>query len=195
MPTSCATKLSARTQYTTPSGRRKTFQSAPTLWQQFKTPFQNSSTATPHSPLPTPHSPPRWLWHGVLALVVVGSLISLFSSARADAWWNKDLSYENPRVAREIGAAPSPIVISDIGDDYTNTGDMISLSYLLNKDIPFVMVNDNVGWVKTEQFHNLIQGRTAFTYRPTKNLRQALEQSYGTMQHLPPERFWRLRQN
>jgi uncharacterized membrane protein len=184
-----ATKLSLRTQSGNQIPAYKTLQQPEQpFWQQIK----GSRTPSPPS-----HSLPitRSIGYGILALVITGSIISLSTSALADAWWNKDLSYENPHVARDISASPAPIVVSDIGDDFTNTGDMISLSYLLNKDTPFLLINNDYGWVKTEPFHSLIRGRTTFAYRPTKNLRQALEQSYGPMQQLPPERLWRLRQN
>ncbi|MGA7935380.1 MAG: glycosyltransferase family 39 protein [Kovacikia sp.] len=186
-------QLSLRTRYKSRIHRNQTLrQPVQTFWQQLKTFFQNPS---PLSLTPYATAYPRSIWYGVLILVVTASLISLSTSASADAWWNKDLSYNNPQVARDIKASPSPIVISDIGDDFTNTGDMISLSYLLNKDIPFIMMSDDLSWIKTERFRSQLRGRTAFTYRPTQKLHQALEQSYGPMQLLPPERFWRLRQN
>jgi uncharacterized membrane protein len=186
-----ATKLSVNNQYANPTPADRTLhRSAQTLWQQVKNLPQILSRPTSRT-LPFTRS----IWYGILALVFTGSIISLSTSAVADAWWNKDLSYENPHVARVINTSLSPIVISDIGDDFTNTGDMISLSYLLDKDTPFLLITSDFSWVKTERFHSTIQGRTAFAYRPTKNLRQALEQNYGPMQQLPPERFWRLRQN
>jgi uncharacterized membrane protein len=194
-----ATKLAVRTQYSNRRGRQvKTFQQCVRiLWQRalsFPQRFSTPNSYTLHTASPFPFS--RWFWCGVLTLLVTGSVVSLGVSAVADSWWSKDLSIPNPQVARLVSKSSPAIVISDIGDDYTNTGDIISLSYLLDKSTPFLMVNrDEVDWVRTEGFRSKIQGLNAFAYRPTNNLRQTLEKTYGPMKRLLSERLWLLRQN
>ncbi len=194
-----ATKLTFRTQYINRPGRQvETFQQCvKMLWQRALSFSQSFSTSNSYTLQTATHFPlSRWFWCGVLTLLIIGSIVSLGVSTLADSWWNKDLSVSNPQVARLVSTSSPSIVISDIGDDFTNTGDMISLSYLLDKTTPFLMVNrDEVDWVKTEEFRSKIQGLNAFAYRPTNDLRQTLEKTYGPMKRLLSERLWLLRQN
>jgi uncharacterized membrane protein len=127
----------------------------------------------------------KWVWQGILALVVLGSLASLTTSALSFTWWNKDLSYSNPLIARVIKTAPNPVVISDIGDDYTNTGDLISLSYLLDGKIPLVGISRETDWVQTDAFRSLVSNKTTFVFRPSRALWRSLEQTFGSPQPVP----------
>jgi uncharacterized membrane protein len=139
-------------------------------------------------PLPRFSVPPalvKWFWQGILALVVLGSLTSLTTSALSFTWWNKDLSYSNPLIAQAIKTAPNPVVISDIGDDYTNTGDLISLSYLLDSKIPLLGISRETDWVQTDAFRSQVVNKTVFVFRPTQALRRSLEQAFGSLQPVP----------
>ncbi len=120
------------------------------------------------------------LWRGILAILLAGSLVSLTVSALSDSWWNKDLSYANNKTADVINQTPTPIVISDIGDDFTNTGDLISLSYRLNKPVGFLLVKDP-NFISTPEFKTALQGNTAIAFRPSRNLLAKLEQIYGKL--------------
>ncbi|MEO0852271.1 MAG: hypothetical protein AAFY15_02035, partial [Cyanobacteria bacterium J06648_11] len=73
--------------------------------------------------------------------------------------------------ADDIGnnAAESPLVVSDIGDEYTNTGDAIALSHDLNDDVSFLLLS-------TEPDLSELKGdRPTFAFRPSGRVRAALE--------------------
>lgn len=126
------------------------------------------------------------LWRGVLAMVLTGAIASCTVSAFADTWWCKDLSYSNAEVARRINATPSPLVLSDMGDDFTNMGDLISLSYLLNKDVR-LLLHSNPPNLKV-----LPANKQPLVFRPSKQLREALEQQQGRLELVfPSGRLWR----
>ncbi len=130
------------------------------------------------APKTTPLVP--FLWRGTLAFLLAGSLISLTVSALSNSWWNKDLSYANDKIADVINQTPSPLIVSDIGDDFTNTGDLISLSYRLNKPVSFLLVNDPE-IVNTPEFQATLQGTNAIAFRPSRKLQANLEQTYGKL--------------
>ncbi|MEX0268323.1 glycosyl transferase family 39 [Leptolyngbyaceae cyanobacterium UHCC 1019] len=133
-----------------------------------------------------------FLWRSTLAVVLAGCLISLTVSAFSDSWWNKDLSYANNQTATVINQTPTPLIISDIGDDFTNTGDLISLSYRFNKPVSLLLVNDPE-IVNTPEFKAALQGTTAIAFRPSRNLQIKLEQTYGKLSSaLPIERLWKI---
>ncbi|MDX2230314.1 MAG: glycosyl transferase family 39 [Leptolyngbyaceae cyanobacterium bins.349] len=152
-----------------------------------------TNTHTSYTLRPTPHAFwQTWFWRGVLAVLVLASVTSLTMSALADSWWNKDLSYSNHQTADLLNKIPAPMVISDIGDDYTNTGDLISLSYRLRADIPLLLLQDS-GFVTSQEFQTKIQGKTAIAFRPTQSLQQVLAQRYGKLtQILAVERLWEI---
>lgn len=133
-----------------------------------------------------------FLWRGTLAILLAGSLVSLTVSALSTSWWNKDLSYANDKTADVINQTPKPIIVSDIGDDFTNTGDLISLSYRLNKPVSFLLVNDPEV-VTTPEFRAALQGNTAIAFRPSRNLQAKLEQTYGKLSSaLTIEKLWKI---
>jgi uncharacterized membrane protein len=87
----------------------------------------------------------KQIWRWVLSGVLVAAIVSCTLSAVAETWWNKDLSYANAEVAALINARASqtsPVVVSDIGDDYTNTGDLISLSYRLKENVRLYLTSE-----------------------------------------------------
>lgn len=83
----------------------------------------------------------RSLWFGIAGLLLIGSLTSILVSAQANTWWNKDLSYFNAQVADYINTLPQPIVISEEGQYWTNLGDLISISYLLDERVQLLLLN------------------------------------------------------
>jgi len=134
----------------------------------------------------------RWGWRSVLGILILASLTSLTVSAASNSWWNKDLSYFNDRVADRINRQPTPIVLSDIGDDFTNTGDLISLSYRLRPEIPLLLIRQP-DWVRTPEFSRQIAGKTAIAFRPSQPLWQTLEQTHGPLKKLMlEERLWQV---
>jgi len=129
----------------------------------------------------------KQLWRGMLALLLTGTLASLTISAMTNTWWNKDLSYFNAEVAKLINSTCSPLVISDLGDDYTNTGDLISLSYRLNDDVNLLLVSKTQNSI-------LLQGESnIFVFRPSGNLWQTFKQEKLQVKLVSsPGKLWRI---
>jgi len=86
----------------------------------------------------------KQFWRWGLGILLTSSIASSWISTQATSWWNKDLSYFNADVIQIVNAsaAQSPtVLLSDIGNDYTNTGDLLSLSYNLDDRVRFYLVN------------------------------------------------------
>lgn len=134
----------------------------------------------------------RWFWRVVLLSLLTASVISCTVSAASDTWWHNVPSYFNAAVVRQINAMPSPIVLSDQGDDFTNLGDLISLSYRLNPTVRMLLLQD-ANWVTTAAFQDQIKGATVVAFRPSKPLRESLERSRGSLKPLlPAARLWQV---
>lgn len=137
----------------------------------------------------------RQLWQWILAILVTSSLVSLGVSAQAESWWNKDLSYFNAVVSHAINqeAQQAPVVLlSDRGDDYTNTGDLISLSYELDESVRLFLVS------RPPDLNPLVNettgSTTVLTFRPSEVLKAAIEQQGWQLQPVyEPGRLWRVK--
>ncbi|AFY32821.1 glycosyltransferase family 39 protein [Calothrix sp. PCC 7507] len=135
----------------------------------------------------------RRFWQGITLLLITGSIASSTVSAFSDTWWSKDLSYSNGEIARRINTINSPVLISDIGDDFTNTGDLISLSYLLHQDVQLLLVKTP----KLEELNmisSVAKKSQTFFFRPSQKLVEAIKQEQ--LQMLPifaPGRLWQLK--
>jgi uncharacterized membrane protein len=136
----------------------------------------------------------RWFWRGVVVLLLTGTIASCTLNTFSDTGWSKGISYANAEVARVINRErmntvpiKPPLILSDIGD-FTNTGDLISLSYLLHEHVQFLLLS---------QLPNLelLQGySTSFAFRPSKQLCLALEQKQIRLEQAFREGpLWRLR--
>jgi uncharacterized membrane protein len=110
---------------------------------------------------------------GIFAIAMTIAIVSCASNAFAYTSWSKDLSYANGEVATLIEQKRSPLVVSDRGDNWTNFGDIIALSYILDKDVSFLLST-----YPTES--NKIAPAIAkyseeiFAFRPSKSLLAAL---------------------
>lgn len=109
------------------------------------------------------------IWRGIIVLLFTGSILSCTVSAFSDTWWNKDLSYFNSVVAKAINNSPDQLVVSEIGEDFTNTGDLISLSYNLSQDVQMLLL--------AKPFNiQLLQPYSApLIFRPSQQLLQTFE--------------------
>ena len=108
-------------------------------------------------------------WQVALAILLTASIASCNVSAISDTWWHKSLSYFNAEVAKKINASNSPILLSDIGDDYTNTGDLISLSYLLDNDVRLLLLS------KSSNLEMVPNDSEWFIFRPSMKLQEVIE--------------------
>jgi uncharacterized membrane protein len=118
----------------------------------------------------------QWLWRGVAVVLITGSIASCTVSSLSDIWWSKGVSYFNAELARIINRdemnasqANPPLVLSDIGDDFTNTGDLIALSYLLHDNVQLLLLSN------PPNLEVLPSYSKSFVFRPSKQLCQALE--------------------
>lgn len=133
-----------------------------------------------------------WFWRGILSVLLIANLASLIVSAASNSWWDKDFSYFNDRTAETINVVPDAIILTDIGNDYINTGDLLSLSYRLQPDTKLLLIA-TPEFIETEKFKTAIQGKTAIVFRPSKLLQQILEQIYGQVTPmLAGERLWKI---
>jgi uncharacterized membrane protein len=113
-----------------------------------------------------------------LAMVFTASIASCTVSAFSDTWWSKDLSYFNARVARTINqeaianrSIEDTILISDRGNDFTNMGDLLSLSYLLDKDVRLMLLTQSPDNEMLKKYSSPL------VFRPSEKLRSALKQN------------------
>ncbi|MEG3955567.1 glycosyltransferase family 39 protein [Microcoleus sp. herbarium2] len=117
-------------------------------------------------------------WQVILALVFTASVASCTVSAFSDTWWSKDLSYFNAEVAKIINkeaianrSIKDTIVISDRGNDFTNMGDLLSLSYLLDKDVRLMLMS------QSPDMEMLNKYSAPLVLGPSEKLRSALKQN------------------
>jgi uncharacterized membrane protein len=129
----------------------------------------------------------KGFWKGVGAIALTASLISCGTSAIAQSWWNKDLSYDNATVASLVNAAKNPVLVSDIGDDFTNTGDLISLSYRLKDGVKLYLMN------RPSNFDPIAKENDIILFRPSNEMRAAVAQKGWKLQIVSASgRLWRL---
>ena len=127
----------------------------------------------------------KLFWRGVLALVLTGSIFSCVVSAFSDTWWGKGVSYYNGLVAKAINATESPLIISDRGDNFTNQGNLISLSYLLDDDVRLLLLSYPPN-VETLQGISVPSNSEVLLFQPSGKLREALEQEQGHLEWVLP---------
>lgn len=112
------------------------------------------------------------VWRWVLAAVFSSSLISGIISVQATTWWSKDLSYFNAEVVQLVNARAdsSPVFVSDMGDDFTNMGDLISLSYGLSDRVRLYTVS------QPPNLEPLKQEAEVLVFRASQGLKRSILQ-------------------
>ena len=120
----------------------------------------------------------RRFWQFIMAAVFTASIVSCVVSSFSDTWWSKDLSYFNAEVARKINqeaianrSIKDTIVISDRGNDFTNMGDLLSLSYLLDKDVRLILLS------QSPDIEMLNKYSAPLVFRHSEKLRSALKRN------------------
>jgi uncharacterized membrane protein len=114
----------------------------------------------------------QW-WRVIFAIAMTITIVSCVSNAFVETSWSKDLSYANGEVASLIEQKKSPLVASDRGDNWTNFGDILALSYILDKDVNFFLSTYPTELNKiapTLEKYN----KEIFAFRPSKSLLNAL---------------------
>ena len=77
-----------------------------------------------------------WIVNSAILGLLVGTCFFGYGYLNTDTWWNRYCSLHNPMAARLINAADHPLVIADTTP--TNPGDVMSLSYLVKPETPFL---------------------------------------------------------
>jgi uncharacterized membrane protein len=116
--------------------------------------------------------PQQKLWQlAIIALVLMGVVSCALSSA-AESWWNKQYSSCNPQVARIINQAKKPLIISDAdgGRFDSSLSNIVSLSYLLNPKVQFLLVVEPDVPKIPDGLNDM------FLFRPSETLRHSVEQ-------------------
>ncbi|QFS49179.1 glycosyltransferase family 39 protein [Nostoc sphaeroides] len=113
----------------------------------------------------------RSIWQIIIVLVIICGLISSKVSSQAETWWNKGMSYGNPQVARIINQTSSPLLVSDaLGNNF---GNVLSLSYLLEPKVRFLLVNN-------QKTPNIPDGfADVFLFNPSDTWRETIEKKYN----------------
>lgn len=110
------------------------------------------------------------LWPVVLALTFGASLVSCGVSAAAETWWSKDLSYFNAEVIQRVNRATAeaeqagaalPVLLADMGDDYTNMGDLVAISYSLRPETRLFLVSAQPDFAPVAKVENLLVFRAS----------------------------------
>lgn len=127
------------------------------------------------------------VWRGILVFCFTASLVSCNVSAFSQTWWSKIPSYWNAEIARQVNAVNSPYVITDSGDSGINFGEIISLSYLLDKDVKIVLLE------QPPQLSRIPENSTVFVFHPSRSLRKRLEQNQYRLEKIPPSNeLWKI---
>jgi uncharacterized membrane protein len=131
------------------------------------------------------------VWRWVLGVVFASSIISCTVSAQAPTWWSKSVSYFNFEVAQLINDEArlgSPILISDRGDDGTNRGDLISLSYELEANVQMFLTSES------PNLNEIVNEPNLLTFRPSTAIREAIVQQGWELEPLShPGDLWRIK--
>jgi uncharacterized membrane protein len=109
-----------------------------------------------------------WLGNGVILTLLAGTCLFGYVYLNTDTWWNRYCSLHNPVAARLINAGERPLVIADTTP--TNPGDVMSLSYLVKPETPFLTLQ--VGAALDPP-----KGYSIFLFNPSWELQQ-LQQVY-----------------
>ena len=134
----------------------------------------------------------KQVWRVIFSVLITMTIVSCTINALSNTSWSKDLSYHNAEVAQLINARSSPLIISDRGDDWTNLGDLLSLSYLFDNDVQLFLIYYPPRLEKIEKV--LEKNRSeVFLFRPSSLLSATLKQAgYRIDLIFPSGRLWKL---
>lgn len=130
------------------------------------------------------------LWRWVLALSFACSIVSCSISAAARSWWHQVPSYENAEVVERVQAETNPksVMLSDLGEDFTNTGDLVALSHDLPESTRLFLTQQ-----QSPNLTALANEPNIMVFRPSPVLRQAITQQGWQLQPVSQAaRLWRI---
>ena len=121
------------------------------------------------------------IWQFILALILTNSLVLGAITAYSDTSIEKVTSYFNKEITRIINQSPGATIVSDRGDEWTNSANLISLSYHLDKDHRFILASYPA---KEETILDLINTSKVdiFVFKPSEALKIMLEKNYSLLE-------------
>jgi uncharacterized membrane protein len=115
---------------------------------------------------------------GILLIVAVSSIGSCTVSAFTKSWWHQVPSYHNPFVIEYVNQQPNPVLISDSGNDGTNLGDLLSLSYGLRPNVSLLLLRKPADLATLNTLDAAGQS-TFLLFRPSGNLVNQIQPQYA----------------
>lgn len=80
--------------------------------------------------------PLKWLL--ISSLLILSQIFSNFNSLGSETWWNKNLSWNRPKIVDILNQSDRPLLIM-YGKSSTDIGDLLAFSLMVNKDVRFQM--------------------------------------------------------
>jgi uncharacterized membrane protein len=127
-------------------------------------------------------------WKFMTVLLLAVGVISCAVSSSANTWWNKGVSYNHPRIAHIVNASDRPLVVSDAYG--INPGNVVSLSYLVNKNVRFLLLPEVSVSPDIPEISN--EFSDVFFLNLPDFFRSKIEEQYNAKIVPLIEEFWRL---
>ncbi|HEY9620915.1 MAG TPA: glycosyltransferase family 39 protein [Crinalium sp.] len=123
-------------------------------------------------------------WRLIFVVLISAGIFSCFVSSQATSWWNKGSSFYHPAIATIINQTERPLLISNSRG--TNSGNLVSLSYLLNPTSRLLLVTDAELPAIPTGYSDI------FVYNPNTALRHVLQPQYESVPVHEPGKLWKL---
>lgn len=83
------------------------------------------------------HKKHKFIWQGILAVIVIMGITSWSLNFQQKTWWNKYFNTDNPQLVQIVNKTKSPLIVCVDCDNDWGFGNLMSWSYLLNEDVKF----------------------------------------------------------
>jgi hypothetical protein len=118
------------------------------------------------------------IWHIILTVFILMGLASCFLSFKSATWWNKFSGSSSDsliKVAEIVNRSKLPLIISSSPPGST-TGDLIALSYLLNKETKFQLFYNYSSEARFDKVESVAaKFSDLFLFKPSLQLRLSME--------------------
>jgi uncharacterized membrane protein len=137
------------------------------------------------------HSFWRKMGLAIASLLITVGIFSCIVIAQSETWWNKVVSYDHPKIAKIINASESPIVVSDAYA--TNPGNVVSLSYLLDENVRFLLLPEVGSSLTVPDISEPF--KTIFILDLPEAYLDQFQEKYRSIPTLIGEKTWQLENN
>jgi uncharacterized membrane protein len=111
-------------------------------------------------------------WQFIATLLISAGIVSCIVSSNSQVWWNKSPSNINVQIAKMINQTERPLLVSTFYE--SNGGELLSLSYLLDKKVQLQLVSE-------PNIPKIPQGFSdIFIFSPSQNLKFGIEKDYNS---------------